>query len=409
VKAGSRTRRSRPSGPGRSSVAARDSARHAGLRYVSIGSPGLRRSRQGGEFRYFTPKGKLVRDPAELRRIKALAVPPAWTDVWICPDPAGHIQATGRDARSRRQYRYHKDWRLIRDENKYQHMLAFGQALPRIRRRVRRDLRQDGLGRDKVVASVVRWLELSAARIGSQEYKRSNGSYGLTTLQDRHIRVHRSRIEFRFRGKGGKEHRGTLDDPRLARIVKRCQDIPGQDLFQYIDENGETRCVTSADVNSYLARVTGQDFTAKAFRTWTGTVQAALALCQFQRVQSQRESRRNIVQAIEHVAQVLGNTPAICRKCYIHPAILEAYPAGELLAAFRHQTRRSTRSSPSSLRPEEAAVLALLRQHLKPSRDRSLREKLARSLSQLASPAKRRRLAQSKPQPASHPRRTTGE
>jgi DNA topoisomerase I len=383
-------------------MAARSSARHAGLRYVSVSAPGFSRSRVRGGFEYFQPDGRPVRDPAQLRRIKALAVPPAWTDVWICPDPAGHIQATGRDARSRRQYRYHRDWRLMRDENKYQHMLAFGRTLPRIRRRVRRDLRQKGLGRDKVVASVVRLLDLSAARIGSQEYKRSNGSYGLTTLQDRHICIRDSRIQFRFRGKGGKEHRGTLEDPRLARIVKRCQDLPGQDLFQYIDESGATRCVTSADVNAYLARVTGQEFTAKAFRTWTGTVQAALALCQFRRIHSQQPaSRRHVTQAIAHVAEVLGNTPAICKKCYIHPAILDAYPGGDLLAAFRHQTRRSARLTRTGLRREEAAVMALLRQHLDNANEPTLRQRLAKSLSQLAAPSKRRRLSQSKSKPAS--------
>jgi DNA topoisomerase I len=360
------------------------------LRYVSDSSPGIRRSGSGRVFRYFNPGGKPLKDPATLRRVKALAVPPAWTQVWICPDPTGHIQATGRDSRQRKQYRYHRGWHMTRDETKYNHLLAFARVLPRIRRRVRQDLRRRGLGRDKVIASIVRLLELSAARVGNQEYAKTNRSYGLTTLRDRHLQVKQSAIHLRFRGKSGKEHHIRLDNPRLARIVKRCQDLPGQNLFQYVENEGEVRTVTSSDVNAYLAEIAGPEFTTKVFRTWTATVQAALALRDLTPVRSQAEARRNIVRAIEQVAQQLGNTPSVCKKCYIHPAILEAYSTGALAAAFQRQPRR-TGSHPSSLRPEEVVVVALLQRHVRSSTDETLKKNLVQSLRRWPEISRRRR------------------
>jgi DNA topoisomerase I len=372
--------RNRPCRETAPSHSARESAHDAGLRYVSDQSPGIRRSRSGRAFRYFKPNGKPLNDPATLRRIKALAIPPAWTDVWICPFPTGHIQANGRDSKNRKQYRYHRAWRETRDENKYSQIIDFAKALPGLRRRVRRDLRQPGLGRDKVIASIVRLLELSAARVGNQIYARQNQSYGLTTLRDRHFKLKNSVIHLQFRGKGGKQHRLSLDNPRLGRIVKRCQDLPGQDLFQYLDDQGHTRSVTSSDVNEYLARFAKANFTAKVFRTWTGTVQAALALQSFTHARSKSESRRNIVSAIQQVAQHLGNTPSICKKSYVHPVILNAYPDGSLAAAFLHKKNRSARPRLNSLRPEEAAVLALLQRHLKQSADDTLTNQLAKSL-----------------------------
>lgn len=359
----------------------RESAHHAGLRYVSDRMPGIRRTRSGRAFRYWKPDGKPLKDPATLRRIKALAVPPAWTNVWICPDSAGHIQATGRDARKRKQYRYHRAWRETRDENKYGQMLAFARVLPSIRRHVRQDLRGRGLGRDKVIAAIVRLLELSAARVGNPNYAKENGSYGLTTLRDRHFKLENCLIHLRFHGKGGKEHRLTLDDPRLARIVKRCQDLPGQDLFQYVDGSGAICSVTSSDVNAYLARITGDVVTAKVFRTWTGTVQAAVALRRFKRAKSKAEARRNIGLAIEQVAHQLGNTPTICKNCYVHPVVLDAYTQGALAAVFRVRSGSATPSSSQRLRPEEAAVVVLLKRKLKEqTADKTLQKNLANSL-----------------------------
>jgi DNA topoisomerase I len=358
----------------------RESARHAGLRYVTDQTPGIRRTRSGGAFRYWNPSGKPLKDPTTLRRIKAIAIPPAWTKVWICPDPAGHIQATGRDARKRKQYRYHRGWRETRDENKYGQMIAFARALPKIRRRVRQDLRRRGLGREKVIAAIVRLLELSSARVGNSNYAKENGSFGLTTLRDRHFQLKDSLIHLRFRGKGGKEHRLTLDDPRLARIVKRCQDLPGQDLFQYVDDTGAIHTVTSSDVNAYLARITGDAVTAKVFRTWTGTVQAAVALRRLKRAKSRTEARRNIGLAIEQVAQHLGNTPTVCKNCYVHPVILDAYSAGTFAAVFRVRNGSATPSSSHRLRPEEAAVVVLLKRKPKETTDDTLEENLAKSL-----------------------------
>jgi DNA topoisomerase-1 len=307
-----------------------EAARAAGLRYVSETGPGIRRRRAGRGFVYLNGHGPL-RERATLGRIRTLAIPPAWTDVWICPSPVGHLQAVGRDARGRKQYRYHPRWRETRDETKFTHMVAFARALPRIRTRVAADLTRRGLPREKVLATVVRLLETTLVRVGNEEYVRANKSFGLTTLRDRHVDVNGDAVRFRFRGKGGKEHDLDVRDPRVARIVRRLQDLPGQELFQYIDDEGVRRSVDSGDVNAYLREISGDDFTAKDFRTWAGTVMCAVALAECRRFVSVRQARRNIARAIGQVAARLGNTPAIARKSYVHPALLEAYLAGVTL------------------------------------------------------------------------------
>jgi len=304
-----------------------ESARRAGLRYVSETRPGIRRRRAGRGFVYLDGPHR-VRDAATLGRIRSLAIPPAWHDVWICPSPNGHIQAVGRDARGRKQYRYHPRWRETRDETKYARMLAFARALPRIRKRVQADLGRRGLPRAKVLATIVRLLEITLVRVGNEEYARANKSFGLTTLRDRHVDVDGTELRFQFRGKGGHEHAVGVHDPRVARIVRRLQDLPGQELFQYVEEDGARRTVDSGEVNAYLREISGDDFTAKDFRTWAGTVLCALMLAELGRGHSERESRRNITRAIGHVAERLGNTPAISRKCYVHPAVLDAYRQG---------------------------------------------------------------------------------
>lgn len=343
--------------------AAGNAATEAGLRYVSDVTPGITRKRARGGFRYVSPEGEPVRDTASVARIRSLAVPPAWTDVWICPHADGHIQATGRDARGRKQYRYHPRWREVRDASKYDRLQAFGAALPRIREACDRDLRRPGMPREKVLATVVRLLETTLIRVGNDEYARDNRSYGLTTLRDRHVRIDGSRIEFRFRGKSGVRHDVHLKDRRLATVVGRCRDIPGQDLFQYIDDDGARHAVTSGDVNAYLRAIAGDEFTAKDFRTWAGTVLATLALQEFERFDSNAEAKRNIVRAVERVAERLGNTPAVCRKCYIHPAVLDAYLEGTMLESLRARTADMAEGI-AGLSPEEAAVLALLGERL---------------------------------------------
>jgi DNA topoisomerase I len=302
-----------------------EAAEDAGLRYVSDEQPGFSRQRKGEEFEYFDTKRKLIRDEQRLLRIKRLAIPPAWSDVWICPSPNGHIQATGRDARRRKQYRYHERWREIRDENKYDRLINFGKALPKTRRRLKRDLALSGLPREKVLATVVQLLERSFIRVGNEEYARENKSFGLTTMQDRHVDVKGSKLRFRFRGKSGRQHEVDVTDRRIARIVSKLQDLPGQSLFQYIDDEGNVRDVTSQDVNEYLREITGEDFTAKDFRTWAGTVLAATALSAAGEFETKKRAKANIKNAIGAVAKILGNTPAICRQCYIHPVVLETY------------------------------------------------------------------------------------
>jgi len=310
-----------------------ESAKVAGLTYVTEGRPGLGRRRAGKSFIYTDTEGRRVRDTATLARVRALAIPPAWRDVWICASAHGHIQAVGRDARGRKQYRYHPRWREVRDETKYARMLAFAAALPAIRARVRADLARSALPREKVLATVVKLLETTLIRVGNAEYARANGSFGLTTLRARHVSVRGASLRFEFCGKGGKSHAVDVRDPRLARVVKRCQDLPGQELFQYIDDEGQRQRIDSDDVNRYLREIAGEEFTAKDFRTWSGTVLAALALDEVRRFASPREARRNITRAIESVARRLGNTPAISRRCYVHPAVLEAYADGVTLAA----------------------------------------------------------------------------
>src|SRR5438067_12170707 len=304
------------------------SARAAGLRYVSDQSPGLRRKRAGKGFTYVDSGGRTLRDAETIDRIKRLAVPPAWTDVWICPDPRGHLQATGRDVRGRKQYRYHARWREVRDAVKYDRMLAFAESLPKIREQTDRDLERPGMPREKVLAAIVRLLEETRIRVGNEEYRKENGSFGLTTLRNRHAEVIGADVHFSFRGKSGKLHRVDLQDRRLARIVKRFLEIPGQELFQFLDESGEAKPIDSADVNAYLRDISGEDFTAKDFRTWAGTILAARFLRETITRPNTRGAKKQLVRAIARVADELGNTPAVCKKGYIHPAVIAAYLAG---------------------------------------------------------------------------------
>jgi DNA topoisomerase I len=338
------------------------SAKEAGLRYVSDEKPGIRREKKGRDFQFITSTGRAIKNEEDLRRIRKLAIPPAWTDVWICPDARGHLQATGRDARGRKQHRYHSRWREVRDETKYNRMIDFANALPKIRERTAKDLAKPGLPIEKVLATVVRILETGVIRIGNEEYAKQNNSFGLTTMRDRHVRVRGGAMRFEFRGKSGKLHKIELTDPRLAKVVKGCQDIPGQELFQYLDDDGERRKISSNDVNDYLREITGGDFTAKDFRTWAGTVLAAMALREVEKCDTKAQQKKNIVQAIEAVAAKLGNTPTICRKCYIHPFVLDAYVDGTLLAQAAEQRARSSKHS---LNGDEAMVLRLLKTRLK--------------------------------------------
>jgi len=339
-------------------------ARDAGLVYVADDQPGITRRRAGKGFSYRDPDGKPIRDATLLQRLRALAVPPAWTDVWMCASPRGHIQATGRDARGRKQYRYHPRWREVRDETKYHRMVAFARALPGIRERVSADMSRRGLPREKVLATVVRLLETSLIRVGNREYARDNKSFGLTTLRDRHARIEGSAIRFRFRAKSGIERDLTLRDRRLARIVKACQDVPGQELFQYLDADGSRHSVGSAEVNAYLREISGVDFTAKDFRTWAGTVLAALALQAFETFDTEAAAKRNVTRAIETVAARLGNTVAICRKCYVHPEVVNAYLDGTLLESVQRQVESDLSEGLEGLSGEEAAVLAFLQTRL---------------------------------------------
>ena len=337
-----------------------DSAQAAGLRYVSDATPGIRRKRAGKGFSYIGVDGRPLRDKATLARIRSLAIPPAYTNIWICPTANGHLQATGRDARGRKQYRYHPKWREVRDETKFGRMLAFSEVLPRLRARLEEDLARPGLPREKVLATVVRLLECTAIRVGNDEYARANRSFGLTTLQDHHVEISGSKLRFEFRGKSGKAHRVALSDRRLARIVARCQALPGADLFQYEDDGGEQVAIGSGDVNDYLREITGEEFTAKDFRTWAGTLQAVEALEEVGPAATQREAKAAILKAIDRVAERLNNTRAVCRKYYVHPAVLETYEAGTLHAALRNGGPPKAGSS-SALSPEEQAVVRLLR------------------------------------------------
>jgi DNA topoisomerase-1 len=341
---------------------ARATARDAGLRYATDAKPGWTRHRAGRGFSYRDAEGAPLRDREQLARIRALAIPPAWTDVWICPWPNGHLQASGRDARGRKQYRYHAAWHARRDTDKFERMLGFAAALPRIRRRCDRDLGRRGMPREKVLAAVVRLLELTLIRVGNEEYVRLNRSFGLTTLRDRHARVDGTAVRFRFKGKSGQTHEVGLRDRRLAALVRRCQELPGQELFQYEDPDGEVRDVSSDDVNAYIRDAARGDFTAKDFRTWAGTVLAYRALRALQPADGDRASKRNVVEAIRETADLLGNTPAVARRSYVHPAVLEAYLDGDVQSALVEAAEEQETPPMTATAAEERAVVRLLRQ-----------------------------------------------
>jgi DNA topoisomerase-1 len=339
------------------------SARAAGLRYVIDNVPGFGRRRNGKKsFTYLDAGGRAITDTTEIARIRSLAIPPAWQDVWICPFENGHLQATGTDARGRKQYRYHPRFRQVRDQDKYERIIDFAVALPAIRRRVDADLSQPGLPKAKVLAAIVRLLEATLIRVGNEEYARDNHSYGLTTLRRQHVDVTGARIRFEFRGKSGVEHEIDLEDRRLAEIVRQCHELPGQELFQYLDEAGKWHDVNSADVNTYLHEIAGAEFTAKDFRTWSGTVLAAMALGGIGPFTTKAQAKKNIVRAVESVAQKLGNTKAVCRKSYVHPAVFDGYLDGTLVTSLQGGADNGRlRSGEGELRPDEAKVLGYLR------------------------------------------------
>jgi DNA topoisomerase I len=342
----------------------KDAAESAGLLYVSDEEPGIRRKKAGKGFVFVKSGGEKVADEATLKRIRSLVIPPAWTDVWICTRANGHLQATGRDAKGRKQYRYHPGFREVRESSKYEHMMEFAQGLPAIRKTVAAHMGLRGLPREKVLATVVHLLETTLIRVGNSDYAKQNKSYGLTTLRDPHVQVDGAELRFQFKGKSGKTWRLQVKDRRVAKIVKACQDLPGQDLFQYLDDNGERQTVTSADVNAYLKEITGRDITAKDFRTWAGTVLAAMALAEFESFDSEAKAKKNVRAAIERVSSQLGNTPTICRKCYVHPEVFTSYMEGALLLNVREEVESELREALSGLRPEEAAVLTLLEARL---------------------------------------------
>ena len=339
-------------------------AEDAGLRYVSDEQPGYTRKAKGDDFEYFDADGKPIRDETRLLRIRRIAIPPAYKDVWICPSPNGHIQATARDARGRKQYRYHERWREARDENKYDRILVFGQALPKIRRQVNKDMGLRELPRNKVLATVVHLLGRTFIRIGNEEYARENQSFGLTTMRNRHVDVRGPKLTFSFKGKSGVKHEIDVSDRRLANIIRKLQDLPGQDIFQYEDEVGEVRNVDSQDVNDYLQEITGEEFTAKDFRTWAGTVLTAMALNAQGPVENQAQAKKNIKDAITAVAKILGNTPTVCRKSYVHPVVLESYLDGDMIEGLRQKTEEALAENLEDLRAEEAAVMSFLQAKL---------------------------------------------
>lgn len=341
----------------------REAAKEAGLRYVSDQSPGIYRFGKNKKFFYKDSEGRRIRDAATLQRIRMLAIPPAYTSVWICADPRGHIQATGLDARGRKQYRYHPEWRAVRDQHKYDRVVSFGEVLPIIRKTTNAHLSKPGLGREKVLAAVVQLLEKTLIRVGNEEYVKENKSFGLTTLLRRHVDVRGSKITFEFKGKSRIHHTIDINDRRLAKIIRGCQDLPGQELFQYIDEDGQRRMISSDDVNNYLQEITDDDFTAKDFRTWTGTVLAAHALAEMGNFGSMTEAKRKINMAIEHVSKKLGNTKAICRKCYVHPVVINAYLHGTSVPPIK--TDSKPRETSSKLTSGELVVLKFLKKNSK--------------------------------------------
>ncbi len=341
-------------------VLSRDDAEAVGLRYATDDRPGIQRKRSGKGFSYLRPDGTTIRDQSIRKRIRALAIPPAWVDVWICPSAGGHIQATGRDAKGRKQYRYHPLFREARESTKYERIVTFAAALPGIRAKVREHMALRGLPREKVVATVVHLLETTLIRIGNDEYARQNRSYGLTTLQNRHVEIDGAEVLFRFVGKSGKQWRLKMRDRRVAKIIKTCQELPGQELLQYLNDEGEPQSITSSDVNAYLKEISGQDITAKDFRTWAGTVMVAIALSELEGFDSATQAKRNLRAAIEHVAGRLGNTPTVCRKCYVHPDVLDAYLEGRLAAELKSGIGAPVMDELNGLQREEAAVLAML-------------------------------------------------
>jgi len=341
------------------------SAEAAGLRYVSGDGPGISRRRAGKGFAYVGVDSKPVRHKATLERIAALVIPPAWQNVWICPVTNGHIQAAGRDARGRKQYRYHARYREIRDETKFSRMLAFGAALPKIRQRVEKDLALPELPQRKVIAAIVRLLDETFIRVGNEEYAKANQSYGLTTLKDRHVRFHGDMLHLQFRGKSNQDHDVTLKDRRLAKIVKQCQDLPGQELFQYKLENGEYGKVDSADVNDYLREITEQDFSAKDFRTWHGSGLMAQHLVELGPAQSEAEAKRNIATAVKTTARRLGNRPAACRKYYVHPAVFESYEERTIFETIGRVSVNPGKTG-NALRREELALMRLVKSYVNP-------------------------------------------
>jgi DNA topoisomerase-1 len=349
---------------GENIIDARDAAESAGLIYIDDQGSGITRRKSGKGWSYRDAAGGKISDKAVIERVNRIGIPPAYTDVWICADERGHIQATGRDAKGRKQYRYHERFREVRDSTKYEHMLTFAEALPGIRERINADMGRRGLPREKVLATVVRLLETTMIRVGNADYAKQNQSYGLTTLNDRHVKVEGGELRFRFKGKSGKQWNLKLADRRVAKIVKQSQDLPGQHLFQYVDEEGEQREVSSSDVNAYLREISGSDITAKDFRTWTGTVLAALALAEFEKFDSEAAAKKNVRAAIEKVSARLGNTPAVCRRCYVHPEVIDSYMSEALVLEIEQQVERELRDNVAGLRPEEALVLAFLQRRL---------------------------------------------
>lgn len=338
-----------------------ESAAEAGLRYVNDDDPGISRKKSGKKFLYFDPSGKKVTDEKTLRRIKSLVIPPAWKDVWICTKPNGHLQATGIDARGRKQYRYHPKWREVRDATKYDRMIAFGYALPKIRARVAKDMAREGMPKEKILATIVQLLEKTLIRVGNEEYAEENQSYGLTTMRNKHVKIRGDKVQFEFKGKSGVRHKISLNDKRLAKIIRKTKEIPGYELFQYIDEDGERRSIDSSDVNEYLKKISGEDFTAKDFRTWHGTMLAAETLKDMENFENETQAKKLVVQAVEEVSSILGNTKAVCRKCYIHPVIIEKFLGGKLKTELEDSKTIRFEEGFTKLRKGEVEVISYIK------------------------------------------------
>ncbi len=356
-----------------------ESAKAAGLRYVSDDRPGIRRVKARSGFGYIGTDGKPLRDDDDIARIRKLAIPPAYTDVWISPDPRGHLQATGRDARGRKQYRYHPRWREVRDETKFDRMVAFAKALPSIRAAVSRDLAKPGLPREKVLATAVSLLESTMIRVGNEEYAKQNESYGLTTMQEDHVKVSGDTLRFRFRGKSGREHNVSVRDKRLAHIVRQMRDLPGEELFHYVGDDGESASISSQDVNDYLRTIASDDFSAKDFRTWEGTLACALSLAS-ERAEAKTGAKARVVAAIKAVSERLGNTPAVCKKAYIHPGVIDEFLANGALDIVERKTRERVAANPHALSADESRVLAFIEKLITRDENRHLGDLLAKSV-----------------------------